>query len=90
MVEPEYKFPLLFDGNVYIVHAWHFAQLSIADRLAYNMTEYTYLVKMNGKPEFKHFEVFIGEDMEWHTKSTFLVPQDLVDRIGHAIDRLSN
>lgn len=84
--KPSLQFSFTHYDENYEVLAWHNSQLSIKERLDYGMTENTYLIFLSGPHEFKPFEIYIGEDLEWHTKSAFLVDEDIVEKIGELIE----
>ena len=85
----EFQFSITHNNENYEVQAWHYSQLSIKERLDYGMTENTYLILLAGPQEYKPFEIYIAADMEWHTKSYFLVDKEIVERIGEIIEAKS-
>ncbi len=84
--KPSLEFSFTHNDESYEVQAWHYSQLTIKEHFDYGMTENTYLIFLTGPHEFKPFEIYIAEDLEWHTKSTFLVDEDIVEKIGEVIE----
>jgi hypothetical protein len=89
MKKPEIEFSFEHIKEIYTARIWHYSQLSIKERLDHGITENTYLVFLKGPYEFRPFEIYIGEDLEWHTKSTFVVDDEIVQIIGLAIHNKS-
>ena len=79
---PEFTIEFTHDNGSYSAAIWHYAQLSIKERLEHRLMENSYLVYLKGPYEFKPFEIFIGEDLEWHTPSSFVVEDAVVQIIG--------
>lgn len=79
---PEFKFEFTHGNASYTAAIWHYAQLSIKERLEHRLMENSYLVYLKGPYECKPFEIFIGEDLEWHTPSGFVVEDAVVQIIG--------
>lgn len=75
----DYSFEINFKSETYTADVWHYTQLTIKERLDHHIAENTYLVYLTGH---KPFEIFIGEDLEWHTQSTFVVEDEIVQIIG--------
>jgi hypothetical protein len=82
MENPDFIYPFKYKGESYTARIWHYSQLSIKDRLDHRMVENSYLVYLSGPRDYKPFEVFIGEDFEWHTPSNFAIDDELVQVIG--------
>ena len=89
MEGPAHKFEFMHEDDSYVAEVWHYSHLSIKERLDHGITENCYLVYLKGPHEFKPFEVFIAEDLEWHTKSTFIVDDEIVQKIGLIIHNKS-
>jgi hypothetical protein len=89
MKKPEIEFSFEHQEEIYEARIWHYSQLSMKERLDHRITENTYLVFLKGPYEFRPFEIYIGEDLEWHTKSTFVVDDEIVQIIGLAIHNKS-
>jgi hypothetical protein len=87
--EPDHIFELEHEGHPYCAKVWHYSQLTLKEKLDYRITENCFLIFLTGPQEFKPFEIFIGEDLEWHTPSTFVVDDELVGKIGLLIDNES-
>ncbi len=79
---PDFHFVFLHEENPYEADVWHYSQLTENEISQYNIRENTYLVKLKGPYEFKPFELYISEDMEWHTQSNFVVDDEIVQKIG--------
>ncbi len=79
---PDFTYKFKYRDESYAARIWHHSQLSIKERLDHRMMENTYLVYLSGPLEFKPFEIFIGEDLEWHTPSSFAIYDELVQMIG--------
>ena len=82
-------FHLLFKDVLHTAQVWHYVQLDIKERLDFHFVENSFLVVLT-RPDQRHtqFEIFIGEDLEWHTPSSFIVQREM-DEIGLLIDRHS-
>jgi len=89
MEKPDFHFVFLHNEDPYEADVWHYSQLTQNEVRAYNMKENTYLIELKGPYEFKPFEIYIGEDLEWHTQSTFVVEEELVQKIGLQIHNKS-
>lgn len=84
---PDFIFNFSYKEENYVASVWHYSQLSIKEKLDYQVTENTYLVLLSGPQEVKPFEIFHDEEMDWKTKSTFVVDPEIVEIVGEMIDR---
>lgn len=83
MQEPaDFHFVFLHEDDPYEAYVWHYSQLTQKEIEEYNIWENTYLIKLKGPYEIKSFEIYIGEDLEWHTQSSFVVDDEIVQKIG--------
>lgn len=86
---PDFHIDFAHAGTRYQADIWHYTQLTIKERLDHRIMENTYLVYLTGPYVFHPFELFIGEDLEWHTPSSFVVDDAIVQLLGQHIDRHS-
>lgn len=79
---PDYIFEFQSEDKPYRAKVWHYSGLTDQERVEHGITENCFLVYLNGSYEYKPFELFVGEDLEWHTKSSFVVDDEIVQQIG--------
>ncbi len=82
MERPNFHFVFLHEEDPYEADVWHYSQLNPKEIIDLAISENSFIVKLKGPYEFKPFEIYIGEDMEWHTQSTFVVDDEIVQKIG--------
>jgi len=79
---PDFIYEFQYKDQAYKASIWHYSQLSEKERLEHRMIDDTYVIYLTGPQEFKPFELFIGDDLEWHTHSSFFVDDEIVQIIG--------
>jgi hypothetical protein len=88
--ENHFQYQFAFLNREYAAEIFPTCELSHLERKFYKVTHESFFVRLNSPYGMKHFELFVDEDLEWHTNTEDeKIGDELIQLLGNYVDQMT-